>query len=203
MALKVISLLDLLNSDKTEEEIKCLLLSFECKSLSHGASDVEEFLHTKAINFERMDMARTYLVLADYKKIPYLAGYFAIANKPLVLPKRQFSRLSGTQKKKLMGFGHKTEMKNYECKGYLLGQLGKNYSSLAKRANQISGKDLLALAYEKIKGAHALVGGRILYLECEDNEKIKSFYQDNGFKQLDEYISPNNFCLFVKQIRDL
>ncbi len=203
MALKIISLLDLLNSDKTVEEIKYLLLSFECKSLSHGASDVEEFLHTKAINFERMDMARTYLVLADYKKVPYLAGYFAIANKPLILPKKQFAKLSGTQKRKLMGFGHKTEMKNYECKGYLLGQLGKNYSELAKKANQISGKDLLVLAYEKIKEAHAIVGGRILHLECEDNEKIKSFYRDNGFRQLEDYISPNNYCVFVKQIKDL
>lgn len=88
VALTVISLNDLLKSDSTLEEINTLLFSFECKSLSHGASDVEEFLHTKAVNFEKMDMARTYLVLSEYKNKPYLAGYFAISPKPLVIPKR-------------------------------------------------------------------------------------------------------------------
>jgi len=203
VALTVISLNDLLKSDSTLEEINTLLFSFECKSLSHGASDVEEFLHTKAVNFEKMDMARTYLVLSEYKNKPYLAGYFAISPKPLVIPKRQFAKLSTSQKKKLMGFGHRTDMKNYECKGYLLGQLGKNYSEVAKKANQLSGRDLLTLAYGKIKEVYAIIGGRILYLECEDNEKIKNFYRDNGFRQLEDYISPNNFCLFVKQIKDL
>lgn len=203
MGLTVLPLLDLINSDSSEEEIKNLLFSFECKSLSYGASDVEYFLHNKAISFEKMDMARTYLVLGTYKKSPYLAGYFAIANKPLVIPKKQFKNISNSQKKRLMGFGHKTDIKNYECKGYLLGQLGKNYSEIAKKANMVSGNDLLVLAYEKIKEAHAIVGGRVLHLECEDNEKIKSFYAKNGFKQLENYESPNNFCLFVKQISDL
>lgn len=103
VALTVIPLLDLLNSGSELEEIKHLLFSFECKSLSHGASDVEDFIHTKAINFEKMDMARTYLVMSTYKSKPYLAGYFAIANKPLVIPKKQFSKLSVTQKKKTYG----------------------------------------------------------------------------------------------------
>lgn len=202
MALTVLPLLDLLNSDSSEEEISHLLFSFECKSLSFGASDVEYFIHNKAINFEKMDLSRT-LVLGTYQKEVYLAGYFSIANKPLVIPKKQFKNISGSLKKKLMGFGHKTDMKNYQCKGYLLGQLGKNYSDLAKKANQATGNDLLTLAYGKIKEAHAIVGGRVLHLECEDNEKIKSFYHLNGFRQLEDYETPNNFCLFVKQISDL
>ncbi|MDN3074155.1 GNAT family acetyltransferase [Enterococcus faecalis] len=205
MALTVLPLLDLINSDNTEEEIKNLLFSFECKSLSFGASDVEYFLHNKAVNFETMDMARTYLVLSTYQSKFYLAGYFSISNKPLVIPKKQFNskKISNSQRKRLMGFGHRTDMKNYECKGYLLGQLGKNYSEIAKKANQISGNDLLALAYEKVKEAHSLVGGRVLHLECENNEKIKTFYSENGFVQLEDYESPNNYCLFVKQISDL
>lgn len=203
MALTVISLNDLLKSDSTEEEIRTLLFSFECKSLSHGASDVEAFLHSKAIDFERMDMARTYLIFANYKGKPYLAGYFSISNKPLIIPKKQFQKLSKSLRKKLVGFGHKTDVNNYQCKGYLLGQLGKNYSEQAKKANQINGNELLTLAYEKIKEAYAIVGGRVLYLECEDNEKIKSFYRDNGFRQLENYVSTNNLCLFVKRISDL
>lgn len=203
MALNVISLSDLIKSDSTEEEIESLLFSFECKSLSHGASDVEDFIHNKAIHFEKMDMSRTYLVLSSYKNIPYLAGYFSIANKSLIIPKKQFRKISNSFQKKLMGFGHKTDMQNYECRGYLLGQLGKNYNEIACKAKQISGNELLSLSYEKVKEAYATAGGRILHLECEDNEKIKNFYSSNGFRQLDDYVSSNNFCLFVKQISDL
>ncbi|MCY8247518.1 GNAT family acetyltransferase, partial [Bacillus inaquosorum] len=101
------------------------------------------------------------------------------------------------------GFGHKTQQATYEIKGYLLGQLGKNYSSLAQKAGNISGADLLTLSYRKILDAHRIVGGRILYLECEDHDKIKSFYTQNGFKELEHYETDNNLCMMVKQISHL
>ena len=102
-----------------------------------------------------------------------------------------------------MGFGHRTEQKNYECKGYLIGQLGKNFSDDAKAAKQISGKDLLHLAYNKILEAHEVVGGRVIHLECEDKEKLKKFYSDNGFRELEDFESPNGMCIFVKNINTL
>lgn len=100
MALKVISLTDLLRSVDAEEDAEKLLCSFtSLKSQdSSGADDVEKFLHNKAIQFEKMDLSRTYLVLSTYKNAPLLVGYFAIANKPLVIPRKQFSRFSKTQK---------------------------------------------------------------------------------------------------------
>ncbi|HWO76082.1 GNAT family acetyltransferase [Bacillus inaquosorum] len=205
MALKIISLTDLLNSDQREEDIRGLLSSFETIKIKHnpGAEDVEHFIHTKAIQFEKMDLSRTYLVMSTYQAKPYLAGYFSISNRPLVIPKKQFQKLSKTLQKRLMGFGHKTQQATYEIKGYLLGQLGKNYSSLAQKAGNISGADLLTLSYRKILDAHRIVGGRILYLECEDHDKIKSFYTQNGFKELEHYETDNNLCMMVKQISHL
>lgn len=203
MTLSVIPLRELLKSDSTEEEINSLLFSFECKSTLTGSSDVEFFLHNKAIQFERTDLARTYLVLSTYKNRPYLAGYFSITNKSLVIPRKQYKTFSTSLRKKLMGMGHQTEQNNYEIKGYLLGQLGKNYSAIAKKANNISGKDLLSLAYEKINEAYIITGGRILFLECEDQEKLKRFYEDNGFRMLEDYESANDLRLYVKWLKDI
>ena len=203
LAIDVVSLSDLLKSEYSIEEIKSLLYSFECKSLSTGSSDVEYFLHEKAISFEQVDLSRTYLVLSYFQKKTYLAGYFSISNKPLVIPKSTFSRLTNSLQKKLVGMGNRTDMKNYECKGYLLGQLGKNYSKLSLSANQVTGNDLLSLSYLKIKEAHEIVGGRVLHLECEDHPKIKKFYEDNGFRIIEDFVSPNGLRVFVKMINKL
>ncbi|HFQ6412510.1 TPA: GNAT family acetyltransferase, partial [Listeria monocytogenes] len=109
----------------------------------------------------------------------------------------------GGMQKKLMGVGHKTDMQNYEIKSYLIGQLGKNYNSISKKAKAASGNDILGLAYEKIKEANAIVGGRIVYIECENNIKIIKFYEENGFRLLEDYESPNNLRIMVKKIEHL
>ncbi|MTD42451.1 GNAT family acetyltransferase [Erwinia sp. CPCC 100877] len=200
MALDVISLSTLLKSDSTKEEIENLLFSFEKLNGTTGCVDIEYFLHKKAIEFEKMDLARTYLVLSKYKDKVYLAGYFAIAPKPLVIKKKVFKKISNTQQKKLMGFGHKTDQNNYECKGYLIGQLGKNYSKEAIMANQLSGSELLQLAYRKIKEAHEIVGGRVVHLECQNIPKLKEFYKEEGFREIENRESEDDLCIFVKTI---
>jgi hypothetical protein len=205
MALDIISLTDLLRSGREEEEINKLLFSFSSIKIQHnpGADDVEHFLHNKAIQFEKMDLSRTYLVFSSYQKKPYLSGYFAISPRPLVISKKNFQKIATSLQRRLMGVGHKTEQSSYEIKGFLLGQLGKNYSEIAKKAKSLSGDDLLQLAYQKVQEAHRIVGGRILYLECEDHSKIKDFYIKNGFRELEDFKSTNGLCLMVKKIEHL
>lgn len=205
MALNIISLTDLLRSGQEEEAIKKLLFSFSTIKIQHnpGAEDVEQFLHTKAIQFEKMDLSRTYLVTSTYQRKPYLAGYFSISPRPLIIPRKNFQKISSTYQKRLMGVGHRTQQSSYEIKGFLLGQLGKNYSDIAKKAGNLSGADLLQLAYMKVQEAYRIVGGRILYLECEDHDKVKEFYMRNGFKELEDFKSPNEMCLMVKKIEHL
>ncbi|CAM3862793.1 hypothetical protein [Alkalicoccus chagannorensis] len=205
MVLQVVSLGDLIESERTEEEIKNLLFSFETLPTisAVGAKDVEHFIKEKAIEFQRMDLSRTYLVLSRYQGKFFLAGYFSIANKPLVIPKKQYQKFPTSVRKRLMGQGHKTEQRNYQIKSYLLGQLGKNYSQVAKEAGAASGSDILELAQKKVKEAYKLMGGRILYLECEDNEKITGFYEKNGYSKLNEYESPNGLVIMVKKLSDI
>lgn len=202
MALKVVSLSDLLRIELPQEHLDKILSSFVTlkNEETSGADDVEYFLHNKAANFEKMDLSRTYLVMSDYQGDSFLAGYFAISNRSLAISNKNFSKFSQTLKRRLMGVGHKTEQKTYEIKGFLIGQLGKNYSEVAKKAKALSGDDLLELAYRKVLEAYRLVGGRIVYLECEHNDKVKEFYNRNGFRELLEYDSPNNMCLMVKKL---
>lgn len=203
MALQVVGLKTLLDAGRSEEEIKFLLLSF-CSIPAKDTDkvhDVEDFLHNKAIQFEKMDLARTYLVLSNYKDAPILVGYFSISNKPMVITKKNFTKLGPTLKKRLMGLGHKTERDNYEVKGYLLGQLGKNFSPEAKAAKAVTGSDLLKLANDTMMISYEAVGGRIFYLECEDEKKLKEFYSYEGFAEILDFKSPNDLCLFVRKIK--
>ncbi|MEX0779225.1 MAG: GNAT family acetyltransferase [Balneolales bacterium] len=206
MALSVLSLNDLLTqSSYSEETINDLLFSFETipSGQAQGANDVESFLRTKAIQFEKLDLSRTYLVMSTYQDTSFIFGYFSISNRPLVINRKNFKSLSKSLQKALMGVGHKTDQKAYEIKGYLLGQLGKNFNDVARKAKIATGSDILTLAYTKILEAYEVVGGRILYLECEDNDKIKDFYRKNGFRELEDFKSPNNLCLFVKKIEHI
>lgn len=41
---------------------------------------------------------------------------------------------------------------------------------------------LLKLACNKIKEIQNAIGGRYVFLECEDNEKLIEFYESNGFE---------------------
>lgn len=87
MAIRVISLRDLIKTGR-EDEIENLLLSFKTINVygDSGAADVEYFLHNRAIEFEKHDISRTYLVMSSYQKEPCLVGYFSIAQKPLIIP---------------------------------------------------------------------------------------------------------------------
>lgn len=50
----------------------------------------------------------------------------------------------------------------------------------------ITGDELLELACKEVEKVQAVVGGKIVYLECEDNEKLKEFYSRNGFVAFDK-----------------
>lgn len=61
----------------------------------------------------------------------------------------------------------------------MLGQIGKNFNNNYNKL--ISGDILLKLACNKIKEAQDILGGRFIFLECEDKDKLREFYEENGF----------------------
>lgn len=172
MGYKIINLKDIYN-ELGEEETKEILSKYKCEL----NRDVEYFLKEKAIVFSKQDIARTYIVTSQYKKQEVIVGYFAITNKVTNIKK---VKLSETKRKKLLKFAiYDKESKSYNISLPLIGQLGKNYDNGYN--NLISGDIILKMACDKIKEVQELMGGRFVFLECEDKSKLEEFYQNNGF----------------------
>lgn len=172
MGYKIINLKDIYNN-LGEERTKEILSDYKCKS----NQDVEYFLKEKAIEFSKQDISRTYIVMSQYKDKDVIVGYFAITNKVTSIKK---VKLSETKRKRLLKFAvYDKESKSYNIALPLIGQLGKNYYNDYNRL--ISGDILLKLACDKIKEAQELIGGRFVFLECEDKSILEEFYESNGF----------------------
>lgn len=178
-----------------EDELKQLLQSFESipRQENGKANDVEYFLHEKAIQLEKISVSRTYLV---FEKAGHLVGYFSLASKPLSMSKKNVSGLSNSFKKKMKQHGYLTDSGAIQVYSYLLGQLGRNFAN----EHTIAGKDLLTLAYHKLKEASQIVGAKYVWLECENNDKLIDFYSTFGFKLVEGFTSKNNLKVMIMNL---
>lgn len=172
MGYKIINLKDIYNAIG-EVQTKEKLREYKCDL----NKDVEYFLREKAIEFSKQDFSRTYIIMSQYKGKDEIVGYFAIANKVTNIKK---VTLSETKRKRLLKFAiYDKESKSYSIALPLIGQIGKNYNNNYNKL--ISGDILLKLACDKIREAQELIGGRFIFLECEDKPQLKEFYESNGF----------------------
>ncbi len=159
-----------------EDDTKSILSTFVCPM----NKDVENFIKHKAIEFSKRDFSKTYLVFweTDDKKEKELVGYYTIASKFIRVER---SAVNSREARKLREHGVFDEKTNeYIVSAPLIAQLGKNYSN----GNEclISGSDLLQLAIDRVKHVQHEIGGKFVYLECEDIKKLLNFYTRNHFK---------------------
>lgn len=166
-----------LGNDKEagEPALVDLLSGFSCSK----NPDVERFLKKSAIEFTKKNQSVTYLVISteDLR----LLGYFTLALKPLTV---RGETVSNTTKKKLLRISELDERSDtYTMSAYLIAQLGKNFSE--DEGGQITGAELIQLAWNKINEIQYLGGGLVTFLEAEKEEKLLSFYQANRFQQFD------------------
>lgn len=171
----VISLIDMVD-ELGEDRCVDILSSFSCP---HNA-DVENFLKKKsyAIEFAKQGISQTFLVYASYKKEQVLCGYFSIAsNKYIIVPSKAVTK---TYARRLRKFSApNADRESFLIIAPLVAQLGKNFSKDYNRL--ISGDELLKIAVDKIQEAQRIVGGKVIYVECEDKPFLVDFYTDNGF----------------------
>ena len=203
MSLKIIGLQSLLKAlDK--ETVQEILNKFESipNTETGKVNDVEYFLHSKAIQFEKMAISTTHLIFSEYKGNDVLVGYFSVANKPLTMSKRNYSNLSSSQKRKLCQGGRKTESGGYVLNSYLIGQIGKNYSKEALQTKSITGKMMLSLAYDTLLQAKMIVNAKYVWLECTDTPKLLDFYKSFGFSEIKDYTSENNLKLLLMKLEE-
>lgn len=167
----ILSLEDILEQ-KGEDFCREILSVFSCP---HN-TDVERFLTKRsAVEFAKQGIAQTFLVYASYQKKNVLCGYFTIANKYIVVNKHS---VSSTLRRRLRKFAMPGAAEDdLVIMAPLIAQLGKNepYKTL------ITGDEMLKIALDKVRLAQRILGGKVVYVECEDIEFLKNFYQQNGF----------------------
>ena len=174
----VINIRRYLNSDNPklgESRLLQVLSGFSCLR----NPDVERFLKKSSVEFTKKNQSVTYLVFDISSMV--LVGYFTLALKPLTV---RGETVSNTVKKKLLRVSEWDELSDtYTMSAYLIAQLGKNFTNGADQ--KITGEELLALAWNKIKEIQYLGGDVVTFLEAENEEKLLSFYRDNRFSQFD------------------
>lgn len=138
---------------------------------------MELFIRQKAIEFAKQSIATTYLVFAQYKGEAVLIAYFTLCSKFVAIYKEG---LSSSLRKRISKFcQYDVDLKRYTLSAPLIAQLGKNFTN--RRNKLITGDELLKMACDKVAESQHIVGGKIVYLECEDKEKLTGFYASNGF----------------------
>jgi len=111
---------------------------------SRDRNSIEDFLHNKAIDFEKKSLSATNIIYN--KEGTEILGYFTFANKSLIIEKENFLNLSKTQQKKFSQSGRKLKDGSYVVNSFLLAQIGKNYNISDK--NMITGNEIISLAHE-------------------------------------------------------
>lgn len=174
---KVVNLQDLVE-EAGEEFTKECLSTFSCPM----NQDVESFLRFKAIEFSKQGLSQTHLVMASYKKRMVLVGYFTLANKTISVSTKN---ISNTTKRRIAKFAiNYPQIRKYVMSAPLIAQIGKNYANGYNKI--ITGDELLGIACDKVKGIQYDLGGRYVYLECEDKPVLTEFYSRNGFYEFDQ-----------------
>ncbi|BEG58210.1 hypothetical protein NHP21005_19190 (plasmid) [Helicobacter sp. NHP21005] len=143
--------------------IETLLESFRCSK----NTDLQDFLHNKALSLEVSHHARTYILFSQEGKIE---GFFSLALNIL-----ETKGLSKTRIKKL-STSHNPHLERLPC--MILGQLGKDDRST------ISGGELLRHAIAIIEEGRRYFGGKFVLIDSINVEKVIKFYERHLFKAL-------------------
>ena len=153
-------LADFLDTNSTNQ-VKKLLKTFSCAK----NADVQDFLHNKAITFERNLRSCTYLYTSNADKS--VAGYFSIGIT---------YTLTNKLDKAVVKFldGYTDESIAIPC--YLVGQLGKSDSCVHKIGNY-----LLDDALSIIDKAQDSLKGRFVLIDAVNEPKVLEFYKENSF----------------------
>ncbi|OOR89787.1 hypothetical protein B0181_06000 [Moraxella caviae] len=155
------------NYGHDKEQTHNFLKGFACPK----NTDVEKFLHQKALRFEESNNAKTHLILSDLGEI---LAYFSLSFKEVDL---NIEKMSKSEVKQLDGISKHAR----HIRVFLIGQIGKN--SLIDN-NPVNLSDILRHIDKVLLRAQKLIGGRAMILECQPIEKLLHLYERYGFKQL-------------------
>ncbi len=103
----------------------------------------------------------------------------------------QGEKVSNTVKRKIMRVSEfDSQTQTYTMSAFLIAQLGKNYTN--GRNSEITGAEILELAWNVIEDMQYMGGGMVVFLEANDEERLLSFYQANKFRQFDTRLTASD-----------
>lgn len=191
MITTAINILDMLD-EMGESYVGSWLSLFSCPK----NPEIEYYLKNNAIEFAKKGISITYLVFGQDQDNTYLLGYYALTYKILRLDRNSISR---TTEKKVARFGEFDALSgSYSLPAPLIAQFGKNYAD-KNIAKLFHGNELMDLALDQVAKIQHMAGGRLVYLECEENQILIDFYSKQGFIEFDKRFTteddPNAFYL--------
>ena len=167
--------MDLVGEDKALQALS----SFSVKR----NPDVENFIRTNAVAYEKSDNARTYLVTNENDDI---LGYFSLALSVVDIP----PGISKAMMKKMRGFG-RYSADSVPC--YLLRQLARDDNA---SHNDLMMRDFIDFAIEYVIAAKQYVGGRFLLIDCVDD--LVDLYERHGFVKINKTGDLNQLIMFLE-----
>lgn len=179
-----------------EEKVQSLLSDFS----SPLNEEVEDFVHNKSIEFAKKKLSITYLVIRktnDGKTV--LVGIFTLAHKAVEVTN---TNISNTARRKLSRYAKlDEETDKYNVSAFLIAQFGKN--SAVSEKWKISGNELMDLAFEVLRHVQYFVGGGVVYLDCENIDKVLEFYKSdyNRFKIFGERVARSEGKLYLQLLK--
>ena len=174
------------------DRVNGMIQSFHCSK----NAEIEHFLYNNAIDFARKKQAITYFVLDDNDDV---LAYFSLTHKAV---KIDGSRLSNTLCRGLERHAEKdVDGTGYNASAFLIAQFGRN--SAYNGEIEFTGNELMARSFKSLKAAQHLVGGGIVYLECESTPQLLVFYANdiNRFREFGERCSKSESIVYKQLLR--
>jgi hypothetical protein len=187
----VTNILDLLETIG-EDRVSSALSEFTCSK----NTEIECFVRNNAIDFAKKKMSITHLVFDEEGQIE---AFFTLTHKPSAVAD---SLLSRTGQKKLSRYARfDSEIRAYSVSAFLIAQFGKNEN--VRGSEHISGNQLMDLAISVLQSVQRQVGGGVVFLECEDKQGLRNFYQNehNNFKIYGERFSDSERTRYIQLLR--
>lgn len=186
-SINILDAIEQIGESATQE----LISDFSCSK----NQDIQHFLQHNAIDFAKRKISITHLVFDEEKRI---VGYYTLAHKPLLISEKDRASLSKSDEKKIARYCKLDEDSGaYTVSAFLIAQFGKSDRS------SIGGNELMQAAVATLTMVQRQVGGGIIFLECEDHEKLLAFYQNeqNCYKRYGFRKSDKDAKTYVRLLR--
>ncbi|NQL65232.1 hypothetical protein HO447_00985 [Streptococcus suis] len=171
------------NERKIRQKIREEFSTIVSNQVSFGKNyDMLEYLKNEAITTELTHKSRNFIIIdqeVSEEKFEIL-GFFTLTLKIV-----NVQTLDDITRKSFVLSGKNANHLEY-LPGLLIAQFGKNL-----HFNKITGREVMELVVEKIQLAQSILGGKMVYLDSINDEKVISFYKSFGFIEYGEIIEDN------------